>query len=153
VQHFPSPKSGPRPTYDIIVRHREKPGCPETRTALLFVVTASANSATGFLRRAAQDPQPPERVLLITDERRPLPLGNQGGQYLEQLRQRGSQRFQHIELTFAQYAALDALQAVVWMARSGDLRVSERDVVASHHRRGRYLALPPLREVLVPDET
>jgi hypothetical protein len=61
-------------------------------------------------------------------------------------------------LTFEEYADLDALQAIVGLARSGDLeielasgpsrRVSERDVIESHHRQDRYRTAALLREVL-----
>jgi hypothetical protein len=158
---FAAVKSRSRPTYDVVLRHQAGKGSRETRTGLLFVVTESANSTTAFLRRAVRDKRPPERLLLVTDERRPLSLGTQGKQYLERLRQRGARRFQLIELTFAQFAALDALQAVVGMARAGDLeiemppgqrhRISEHEVIASHQRRRRYHTLPPLREVLLAE--
>src|SRR5207249_3574321 len=102
------------------------------------------------LRRLVQDTRPPERVVVVTDERRPLDPGAAGKDYLEQLRQHGS--FVSVNLTFPQYAELDALQAVVGLARSGDLeielpggqarRLSETEVIESHHRRQRFQAHP-----------
>jgi hypothetical protein len=63
-----------------------------------------------------------------------------------------------VELTYEQYAELDALSAVAGEARSGDLEVelpggqlrpvTEREVIASHQRRGRYAAHPLLRQLL-----
>ena len=58
----------------------------------------------------------------------------------------------------AELADLDALMAAVLAARSGDLEaeprpgrtrpVSEREVIESHHRHGRYLACRLLRDLL-----
>jgi hypothetical protein len=150
-------KAGQPPLYQLVVAQG---GAEDQRrcTGLLFLATSSAISTAGFLRRLLQDPQPPQRVLLVSDERRPLPIGARGQEYLEQLRYHVDSQFQHIELTFAEYADLDALQATVGLARSGDLeielpsgqsrRVSEKEAIESHHRQGRYPAAPLLREVL-----
>ena len=69
-----------------------------------------------------------------------------------------AERFQEVALSFAEYAHLDALQAVVWLARSGDLEMellpgqlqplSELDVLASYQRHGRYRTAAVLRELL-----
>src|SRR5206468_1068425 len=78
-----------------------------------------------------------------------------GQQYLNQLRDQYQARFRHVNLTFDQYAELDALQAVVGDARSGDLeielpggrtrRVTEPEVVAAQLRQQHYQAHPLLR--------
>jgi hypothetical protein len=80
---------------------------------------------------------------------------------LQELRERGPERFQTVELSFAEYAELNALQAVAGDARSGDLEVetgpgqaralTEQEVIDSHHRRGRYLACRLLRRLLAPE--
>src|SRR5260370_28395850 len=123
-----------------------------------FLTTPNATWATAALRRRVEDPARRECVLLVTDERQPLPLGRRGREYLEELGRRGPGQFRLREIPFADYAALDALQAVVGLARSGDLEVefppgrrrpvSEAEVIASHHRRQRYRALPLLKELL-----
>jgi hypothetical protein len=123
-----------------------------------FAIAANGNSATASLRRLAEDPDRPERVVLVTDRRQPLPLGPRGREYLNELEQRGPARFRQVDLSFAEYAALDALQAVVGLARTGDLEVaypsgqrrtvSAAEVIASHHRRQRYLAQPLLCELV-----
>jgi hypothetical protein len=87
-----------------------------------------------------------------------LPLGQKGSDLLEQLARRGQERFRHVEVSAEQYAELDALQAVVQQARGEDFEfepapgqrraATEQDVIASHHRAGRYLAQPLLRELL-----
>jgi hypothetical protein len=77
---------------------------------------------------------------------------------LQEIRQRHGDRFRHINLTFDQYAELDALQAVVGLARSGDLeveipgaearRIGEAEVIESHVRQGRFPAHPLLGPLL-----
>jgi hypothetical protein len=157
VEKVPALKTGrPKPALDLILRRRT--GDQEVSTGLLVLITASTKSAGHSLRRLAGIGRPPDRLLLVTDARQPLKLGNRGEEYLAQLRDRGLGRFQHIELSFAEYAGLDALQAVVGLARSGDLeieetpgtarRVSEAEVLASHLRQGRYAGAPVLRELI-----
>ncbi|HXG11817.1 MAG TPA: ATP-binding protein [Gemmataceae bacterium] len=161
VQRMPRPRYGPRPPYDIILRQRLGADAPEIRTGLLCLVVSSRVSMSAFLRRLVNDTQPPERLVLITEERRPLNPGPTGQEYLDQLRQRHGARFLHFNLTFDQYAELEALQGVVGLARSGDLevelpggrprRVTEGEVIESHHRRQRYRGHPLLRLVLEPE--
>jgi hypothetical protein len=117
---------------------------------------------SAFLRRLAQDTQPPERLFLIADERRPLDPATAGREYLEKLQQRHGDRFVRPVLTFDQYAELDALQATIGLAKSGDLeielpagrsrRVVEAEVVASHLRKQRYSAHPLLKLLLDPEQ-
>jgi hypothetical protein len=160
VERVPMPKHGTRPPYDLLVRQRR--GAEEIDTGLLFLTTRSAQSATVALRRLIRDADPPRRVFLITDERPALPLGVIGKEYYEELRQSRGTDFRHIEVTFDQYAELDALQAVVGLGRSGDLeielpggqprRVSEKEVLESHQRQRRYLAAAVLRELLTSEK-
>ena len=117
------------------------------------MTTQSATSAAGTLRRLLRDEQPPTHVWLITDEHQSLPLAARGKEYYETLRQHGAGSFRHLELTFEQIGELDGLQAVVGLARAGDLEieprpVSEAEVIASHHRWGRYRSAPVLRELV-----
>src|SRR5262249_8351644 len=113
------------------------------------------------LRWPALDTFPPGQVLLVTDERCPLALGDQtdakGRDYFDDLRRRDRGRLTHVVLRLDEYARLDALQAVLRMARSGDLEieldkgathaVSEREVIESFRRQGWHVALPVLREL------
>jgi hypothetical protein len=157
VERLLVPRYGPRPALDLVVGRWPNGTDREERTGLLCLVNASATSTAAFLRRLVDDDQPLERLLLVTDERQPLQLGNRGEEYLAELRSR-AYRFQHIALTFAQYADLDALGAVVGLARSGDLEieevpgktrsVSEEEVLASHRRRGRYATAAVFRDLL-----
>jgi hypothetical protein len=164
VEQMAAPRKGKRPAYDLLVHHRAGAGGGEARSGVLFLATGSANAATAALGRLVQDTDPPQRVFLITDERMPLPLGPIGKEYYEELCQRGADRFRHLELTFAQYAELDALQATVGLARSGDLEIelpggwsraiSPEEVVSSQRRQRRYVAAPVLKELLTdPSET
>jgi hypothetical protein len=150
-------KSGARPPYDLLVgQHRGDEG--PAQVGVRFLTATNANSATTSLRRLVEDPDRPDHVLLVTDERQPLPLGPRGQEYHDELKQRGPERFREVALSFADYVALDGLQAVIGLARGGDLEVEfptgkrrplrEADVIASHHRRQRYLAHPLLRELL-----
>lgn len=158
VQRLQALKYKPRPAYDLIVQQRG--GGADKRTGIVFIATGSAFTVTGYLRRLAQDANPPGRVLLISDERLPLKLGPKGRDYLQQLRRRGD-RFRERVLTFTEYAALDALKAVVGMARSGDLeidlpqgqsrRVSEEEALESHRRRDRYRRRALLGELLAQE--
>jgi hypothetical protein len=158
VERLPVPKNRPRPALDLLLSRRGPDAGQEMCTGVLCLVNASATSTAAFLRRLLDDERPLERLLLVTDERQPLQLGDQGLIYLAELRGRPRYRFQHIALTFAQYADLDALRAAVGLARSRDLEiedtpgktrpVSEEEVVASHRRQRRYATAPVLREVL-----
>jgi hypothetical protein len=147
---------GQRRTYDLVLRQRLGTGNGERRTALLFLATTSATSTAADLRRMVQDGHAPDRIFLITDERQPPPFASRGREYLAEMRRRES--FKEVRLTLAEYADLDALQATVWLARSGDLEIglphgetralTDRDVIASHHRQGRYRQAAVLRDVL-----
>jgi len=151
---------GIRPTYDVLVRHEGGEENKQTCTGLLCLTTRNSVFSTACLRRLAAD-ETPDRVILVTEERRPLPLDSEGKKYLKELQQRGAAHFQHVELTLEEHAYLDTLQAVVSMARCGDLQaelpdgnvwpVSEREVIQSHHRQGRYAAHPLLRWLLGTD--
>ncbi len=155
-----APRKTQRPSHDFEVRKQVAPGGKQSGTGVLFVGTSSATSAAASLRRLLQASALgiPDRLLLVTEERQPLKLARAGQDYLNQLSARALPTLGRMALTFEQYAELDALQAVVGLARSGDLEVEaeppesrtvrEEEVIASHHRRGRYLAHPLLRELL-----
>jgi hypothetical protein len=158
VEHLPPPRSGARPTYDLSIRQRGRDGGPDLRTGVLFLTQANAVAVTGFLRRLLEDPRPLDRVVLVTDERVGLNLGGRGREYLLELQERGPQRFHTLELSLPEDAELAALQRVVGLARSRDLEVelppgqvravTDREVIDSYHRHGRYLSSRLLRAVL-----
>jgi hypothetical protein len=157
VQQPKPPSSRQRPTYHLTAEQRS--GDRTISLGVLFLTTGNATaSAACALRRILEDRRPPLRLVLVTDQRRPLQLGAKGREYLAQLRRKYADRFQQIELTFDQYAELDALKATGGMALSHDLEidlpdgrirpVSEAEVVASHHRRDRYATHVLLRPIL-----
>jgi hypothetical protein len=163
----PLPDEGPQPPFDLRLRRRDDTqGDWETRAGVVFLVTTSPAAAAARLRGPVAQDEGLDEVILVTDERRPLPViaepDAEGRRHLEALRQRGPSRFWHLELTFDQYAELDAMQAIVALARAGDLAVelpdgelrpvNEAEVIASHHRKGRYLAQPVLRLLLAGAE-
>ena len=99
----------------------------------------------------------PARVLLVVDSREPLSLAKMGQEYKNQLLALGD-RFTIKMLSFAEYATLDALAAVVGLAQSGDLevaladgsvqRITEAEVLDSHHRNERYLRSPVICDLI-----
>ena len=125
-----------------------------SRTGIVFLATENRTSTTAALRRMTEDPEPPDHVFLVSDERQPLALGDKGQEYLDSLRSRGRERFQDIELSLREYAELDALEGVIGNARSGDIegdrpggqtfRISEEDAVRSHRRQEPISKAPPV---------
>lgn len=158
VRRIPPPRRGARPSYDLEIVHHGPDNAPGGRTGVLFLTAVSATSATGFLRRLTEEPRPLQRLFLVTDARVKLPLGKQGAELLKRLQEKPGLLFEERELSVAELADLDALMATVLAARSGDLEaeprpgrtrpVSEREVIESHHRHGRYLACRLLRDLL-----
>ncbi len=149
VERLPPPRRGSRPTYDLAVLQTRPEGGPPLRTGVVVVTAPSATSVAGFLRRLWEDSRPLDRVVLVTDERVGLPLGDRGQEYLENLCRGRRDRFRVVEVSLREYAELEALQQVSRRARAGDLEieprpgqarpVAEREVLDSHRRRGRYL--------------
>jgi len=141
-------KTGRLPAYHLVVGLRQDGGASTFRTGVTFVATANATSTAAALRRILDDPEPPDRTFVVSEKREPLKLGAKGQEYLQQLESRGPEHFLHVEISFREYAELDALQAVVGDARSGDVevdlpggqfrRLAEEEVIASHRRQNRY---------------
>jgi type II secretory pathway predicted ATPase ExeA len=134
------------PRYHGLIRLGEPSVGPCLVTGWVVVVTESATSATGVLRRLAEDPSPPDRVVLIIDSRSPMPLGGQpnakGREYREQLRARGPDRYREYSMPVDEYARLEAIEFVARLGNFDlppDLTTPKRDlVIASHRRKGRY---------------
>ncbi|MCI0456327.1 MAG: ATP-binding protein [Gemmataceae bacterium] len=154
VQH---PKGGRRGPYDLILEQQTATG-QTLRLGVRVLVAEHGRSVFAALTRIVEDEAPPGRILLVTDARQEMPFGDKGGELLEELKQRGPGGFQHVVVSREELAGLEALQAVVRLARAGDFEVemapgprravTEDEVIASYHRDGRYLALPLLRELL-----
>jgi hypothetical protein len=148
---------GKPPTYDFVVHRRDAEG-KSHRTGVLVMLAENNTSAAGFLRRLIEDAEPPERVLLVTQEQRLSGLGVQGARNLDALRGRRNSRFVALELGFGGYALLDVLQAVLNMGRAGELEMdgpghvsqalTEDEVRAAYQRQNRYATAPVLSVLL-----
>ncbi|MCE9564505.1 MAG: ATP-binding protein [Planctomycetes bacterium] len=139
--------------YDLLVRS-PKSGGGETTAGLVFLATGSSNSITSALGRLAGDAKRPDRVILVTDQRLPLAFGRaakaQGRNHYAALE--ATAGFEHAELPFAEYAALEVLDTVG--RQESDLEISppggtsrplKRDeVIASYRRTGRFTKHPLL---------
>ncbi|MBX6313605.1 MAG: hypothetical protein IRY99_11915 [Isosphaeraceae bacterium] len=154
-------RNGRLPPYDLLVRERREPDGQEITSGVLFL-SNTGRSASEALKRLLNDEPPPDHRLLVTDEeRRPLQVGSTGQEYYRDLGRLGPHRFEHLKIGFEQYAALDALEGVVRLARVGDLevehprgtirQVTEAEVIASHHRQDRYRRHPLLRPLLTEE--
>jgi hypothetical protein len=158
VERCAASGSARQPAYDLIVRQEGDSPRAERRTGLVFLVGTHGNATAAALRRLVDDRRPPERVLVIGDERQPPRYGSRGTDYREALRRRGAKRFRELVLTFAEYVELDGLLRTVALAQAGDLEitlapgqtrpVTAQEVMDSHQRHGRYQAAAVLREVL-----
>ncbi|NUQ64188.1 MAG: AAA family ATPase [Pirellulales bacterium] len=136
-----------QPAYHLVIRSGTENGSV-LRTAVTYVASSNPAATALALRRMLEDAQMPERILLVSEERQPLNLGEKGREYLSRLEALGHDRFEHMELAFREYVELDALQATVGDARSGDLEVElpggrflslgEEEVIASLHRQDRF---------------
>lgn len=156
-----SKERGRLPAYDLLVRERRVPDESEVTTGIAFVTNSGRSATMALSRLLSCDPAPHHRLLVTDEERRPLKVGAQGVAYYANLKKLGKDAFQHIELTFQDYALLDALEGVVAQARVGDLdveiprgtirTVTEAEVIASHHRRDRYRSHPLLRHLLTEE--
>jgi hypothetical protein len=151
VQAAPAGKPTLGFPYHLIVSRTNERG-NTVRTAILFVVTDQAAAATASLRWLASNEPAPGLVLLITEERQPLPLDDQaaakGREYLAQLMKRGPAGFQHLNLSFDDHARLAAYRATLGLARAGDLEVelqpgSSRPIIEEE-------VLQTLREIGIP---
>jgi hypothetical protein len=153
----PSANNGARPPHDLVVKCLSPDG-RETTTGIAFAIASHGNESAAILRRLVQAALAPDKQLLVTDERQPLPLGNQGQRYLDELTNRQTPAFLRVDLSVSAIAELDALAAVVGLAQSHDLEtdtgggqartISPAEVLESLQRQGRYRSAPLLRELL-----
>jgi AAA ATPase domain len=129
------------------------------RTGLLCVTAVSRIAVAGYLRRLMSGPGRVDRQILLTDARIGLRLGPQGEKYMVTLEQLGPQRFLRLEVSFVEYAELDALHSVIGLSRNGELELdlgtekrtlTEKEVIESLHQQGRFRASRLLRELLDP---
>jgi hypothetical protein len=145
-------RAGSDSPYDLQVRIPQTNGA-ETTIGIAFVATGSATSVTGTLRNLAADAKPPDRVLLVTDERLPLAFGKaanaKGRTHYDALKSVAN--FEHVELRFEDYAALETLESIARMSADleidtpdGKSRPLKRDEVIASYRRGKRFESHPL---------
>ena len=156
----------PKPPFQLTVEERRAPN-QDTVTSGVTIVTAGGNAASHALHRLlhcrnSPGPRyhPPNHRYLFIAKTENVLLGSTAIQHLNDLNKLGKPHFEQIEITREGYASLSALLDVVRQARSNDLeiedagkiyRIREEEVIASHHRRGRYLAHPYLRPFLTEE--
>ena len=148
-------------THHLLAKERRSDGIAVT-TGITFITAASGHGPRWALTRILDDKNPPDHVLLVTDEeRRPLRLGKAGQEQYEKLKKRGKGQFEHVKLSFESYAELDAMVGLLGDAKGGDLEiehpkgtpraVSENEAVESLHRNGKFLAHLLLHELLTEE--
>ncbi len=120
VRRLPPPRPGASPTYHLHLQTRAAGG--EQTTGVLVLTARHATSAAGFLRRLLEDARPLDRIVLLTDERVPLALGERGRDYLAQLEALPAPELVKLELSFAEVVELEALHAVAGRAGRGRCR-------------------------------
>ena len=158
IEQSPAGRAKSKPDFSLVLRYHG------ATTGVLLLTTGDAATAAAFaLKRVAETRQRLTGCVLVTDKRRPLRLGAKGAEYRERIQEKYGPCYREYELPFNEYAALDAVQVVVGMARSGDLevehprgrthRVTEAEVIASHHRKDRYQAQPLLHLLLGLSDT
>lgn len=153
-----SAPKGQKPAVDLIVEEAERGSEEQKRTGIKFIVSGSAHSNFFAIERLHMAQDKHDHLLLVTDRRRGIPLGDKGKDVLRRLTELGPHRFQHFDLELREIAELDALLSVSGDARSRDLEIehplgttrslSEADVVASHHRQDRFRKHTLLCELL-----
>lgn len=163
------PTPGKLPTYDFVLQCRvegrvgagDEPALERGwQTGVIVLVTVNAKSTAATYRRLAGDSNPPDRVVVVFDERIPESLGVAGTRNREEAERRFADNLQFFDLSFHEYSDLAAMEAVLADARSGDLeiehatgglvRLSERDVETSYSRRQRYMSSPLIQLLLAP---
>ncbi len=152
VERVPPPRRNCKPTYDMLI-HMEAGGKAK-RIGLVFICTQDKKSTWHYLRRVLDDPAiRPDHAIIVTDERKPLCVGEAGEKCMAELR--ADARYRFLELPFREVAGLHSLQKVVNDARSGDVTiqlptgdlrtVSEAELLAALERLGRFQANPLVR--------
>lgn len=121
VSRVPPPRRGAQPTYHLTLR-RQIDGS-EHHTGVLMMATGAATAVAGFLRRLSEDSRPLDRVVIVTEERTGMPLGEKGHEYLTDLESRGRERFAVFQLHFAELLDLEVLGRLLGRARARDVEI------------------------------
>jgi hypothetical protein len=125
VARHPPPRRGAPPTYHLTLK--QKVDADEHVTGVLVMSTGAATAVAGFLRRLCEDGKPLDRVVIVTDERVGMPLGERGREYLEDLQTRGKDRFEVFQLHFAELLELEILGRVLGRASAQDIEIASAE--------------------------
>jgi hypothetical protein len=157
VNRVPPLRKNQKPHYDLSILLRGGVDGPSVRVGLLALTSPRAREVVVRLRRLTRQLPAVDRFVLLTADWIGLPLRDRGAAYLTALQEHFGERFQHVELTPAEYLHLEALRTTALGSRSNDLEapaghgrtrfVSEAEVIASHHRRDRYRSSRVLRKL------
>ena len=138
--------------YDLMIQEQGS-----QRLGIGIVMTPNARASTAALRKLALDPEPPEHVVLVTDEERlPLRQTDRAKEYLEDLAARPN-CFSWLKLGLDTHAYIDALVSALLQGEAGDLevdyedearKVTGKDVLDAYVRTGVFATEDPLRPVL-----
>jgi hypothetical protein len=148
--------AGARIGYDVLLTQQS--GGRMVRTGVLVVTATHGNRVTSTLRRLVKTIEKVDRPFFVVDLRIGLRRGERGQQHLDAIAAGATLPAGQYALSEAEYVELEALRRAVLDARSGDLEaelapgrlrpVTAADVIASHHRRGRYRSCELLRLLL-----
>ncbi len=152
----PETRGSIQPAHQLVVV-REISGGGRLRTGVLILATDNKKANTNSLRRLFEGADTVDRQLLLSDARVGLALGPRGKEYLQHLEDQMGQRFLALEVSFAEYAELDALHSILGLARSGELEievagqprpVTAAEAIESLHQQGQFRDSRLLRELL-----
>ncbi len=121
VSRAPAPRRGAAPAYHLSLWRRSDEG--EHITGVLVLTTGGSTAVAASLERLVEDTRPLDRVVVVTDERTGLPLGEKGKGYLEELKSRGPERFAVFQLHFAELLDLEVLARVLGRARGREIEI------------------------------
>lgn len=150
----PNGRGNQQPPYRFVARTRNAHG--EKTIGFAFLFTDIKTKASGVLRRIAGDKKRPDRVLLATDARSSMQIGDRGRRHLIRIENDGDTL--NYEVSADEYEQLQAMAAVISDARSGSLettdgerpneRIEPSEVIASFHRSDQYRQVDFLASVL-----
>jgi len=149
-----------KPAFQLVVEQIEPHAGVRRRIGVAVAESTSGLSATNMLKRiqaSLLEGHIVDEAVLILDGRAPLNLATAGKERLKELTAMES-KFSITQLSFSDYAALDALESVAGLTRAGDLTypgengrdatISDTEVYESHHRLGRYLNSPVIGRLI-----
>jgi hypothetical protein len=121
VARGPAPRRGVPPAYHLSLWRRSDEG--EHITGVLVLAMGTTSAVAGSLGRLVEDSRPLDRVVVVTDERAGMPLGEKGKEHLEELQSRGLERFALFQLHFAELVDLEVLSRLLGRARSREVEI------------------------------